>query len=83
METVSNMIRIACKVAGLAGILLCGYALVDPSILPDTGGDGPWDTVDPRWRAVLGLAMSVLVFGYGLRPQAHRQMPADDEDALQ
>lgn len=79
METVSNVIRIACKVAGIAGILLCGYAIIDPSILPDTGADGLWDAVDPRWRAVLGLAMSVLVFGYGLRPQAHRQMPAEHE----
>lgn len=82
METVSNVIRIACKVAGIAGILLCGYAIIDPSILPAAGGNGPWGAVDPRWRAALGLTMSVLVFGYGLRPQAHRQMPPDDEDAL-
>ena len=80
METVSNVIRIACKVAGIAGILLCGYALVDPSILPDTGGDGPWDTVDPRWRAVFGLLMSVLVFSHGLRPHAHRGNPAKQGD---
>lgn len=79
METVSNVIRIACKVAGIAGILLCGYAIIDPSILPAAGGNGPWGAVDPRWRAVLGLAMSVLVFGYGLRPQAHRHMPAEDD----
>lgn len=79
METFSTMIRIACKTAGIAGILLCGYAIIDPSILPAAGGNGPWDAVAPRWRAALGLAMSVLVFGYGLRPQAHRNATIGDD----
>ncbi len=71
METFARWTRRLCRVAGIAGIVLCSYALLDPSIM----GDMPYALPappSPRWRAALGLGMSVLVFGYGMRAEAHR-----------
>ena len=79
MQAFSTIVRIACRLGGIAGMLLCGYALIDPSILPATGGSGLLDAVDPHWRAVFGLLMSVLVFSYGLRPHAHRERPVGED----
>lgn len=63
--------RRLCRVAGIVGMLLSIYALLDPSILvsSDMGAFAP---PSPRWRAALGLVLSVLVFGYGMRAEAHR-----------
>lgn len=80
MQAFSAIVRIACRIGGIAGMLLCGYVLIDPSVLPPTDGHPLLDTVDPRWRAVFGLLMSVLVFSHGLRPHAHRGNPAKQGD---
>lgn len=64
-----------CRIAGIAGLLICGYALIDPSILPPIEPGNAFAPPSPRWRAAFGLVFSLLVLSYGLRPLAHRERP--------
>ena len=60
--------------AGLAGVVLCGWALLDPSIMANatpTMAAPP----SPRWRAAFGLLFSLAVLGFGLGVLRHRELP--------
>lgn len=72
---VNALVRRLCRIAGVAGMLVCAYALVDPSIMGEATDLGPLAPPSPRWRAVFVLVFSILVFTYGMRPLAHRERP--------
>lgn len=69
---IGSLVRRLCRIAGIAGMLVCAYALVDPSIMGDATDLGPMAPPSPRWRAAFGLVFSVVVLAYGMRPHAHR-----------
>lgn len=66
------LVQRVCRVAGTAGMLVCAYALVDPSIMGEATDLGPMAPPSPRWRAAFGLVFSACVLAYGMRPHAHR-----------
>lgn len=75
MLTVYKLVRLACAIAGSLGVLVCAWALVDPSILPAMIDGGAFAPPSPRWRAALGLVFSLALLGYGTGVLRHRELP--------
>jgi hypothetical protein len=75
MLKLGRIARFVFAAAGAVGALACGWALVDPSILPVALEAGRFAPPSPRWRAALGLVFSLAVFGFGIGALRHRELP--------
>lgn len=74
MKALHRLIGALMLLGGLGGAVVCAWALVDPSILPaaDVGAFAP---PSPRWRAALGLVVSIALLLVGSGRLRHRELP--------
>ncbi len=75
MLSLHKLIRYLCVAAGAVGTLLCIWALLDPSILPQVVDNSLTAPPSPRWRAAFGLLVSLALLGYGTGVLRHRELP--------
>lgn len=75
MRMLARIIRWACLLAGIAGLVASTWAFVDPSAFPHMRMDGFAPPPSPRWRAALGFVFSLLLVGYGSGYLRHRELP--------
>jgi hypothetical protein len=75
MNALSNAIRWLSVLGGVAGMLVCGWAFVDPSILPAVRDAGPFAPPSTRYRSALGFVVALAVFAFGTRRLRHRSRP--------
>lgn len=75
MLTLHKLVRYLCLAAGVVGTLVCAWALVDPSIMPQVVDSSLAAPPSPRWRAALGLVFSLFLLGYGTGVLRHRELP--------
>ncbi|MDO5505047.1 MAG: hypothetical protein Q4F49_01965 [Pseudoxanthomonas suwonensis] len=69
-----RILRALMLLAGLAGVIACTWALLDPSIMANATGRLP-EPPSPRWRAAFGLLFSLLILGWGAGVLRHRELP--------
>lgn len=74
MATVMKLLRWALVLAGLAGVIACIWALIDPSIMANAT-PRMVEAPSPRWRAAFGLVFSLAILGFGLGVLRHRELP--------
>lgn len=70
-----KLLRIACTVAGALGVLICTWALIDPSIIAPMAQGNMFAPPSPRWRAAFGLVFSLALLGFGTGILRHRELP--------
>ncbi len=75
MRTLMRIIRWACLLAGIAGLLISAWAFIDPSAFPQMRMDTMVPPPSPRWRAAFGFVFSLLLVGYGSGRLRHRELP--------
>jgi len=75
MRAFARVIRWACLLAGVIGLVVSTWAFIDPSAFPQMRMDGLVPPPSPRWRAALGFVFSLLLVGYGTGKLRHRQLP--------
>ena len=75
MHALMKAIRLLCVLAGALGVVICAWALLDPSILPSVVETAPYAPPSPRWRAALGFVFSLAILGYGTGVLRHRELP--------
>jgi len=78
MRAFARVIRWACLLAGVIGLVVSTWAFIDPSAFPQMrmgGVGGMVPPPSPRWRAALGFLFSLLLVGYGTGKLRHRQLP--------
>ena len=62
-------------VGGCAGVVASTWALLDPSIMATPTPLGVFEPPSPRWRAGLGLVVSIGLLLFGSGRLRHRQLP--------
>jgi hypothetical protein len=75
MKTFARIVRWACLVAGIAGLVASAWAFIDPGAFPQMRTGGVLPPPSPRWRAALGFLFSLLLVGYGSGKLRHRVLP--------
>ena len=75
MRLMANIVRWACLVGGLCGVVASVWAFIDPGAFPALQGGGAFDPPSPRWRAAFGLVFSLALLGYGSGWLRHRELP--------
>jgi hypothetical protein len=75
MRTLMRIVRWACLLAGIAGLLISAWAFIDPSAFPQMRMDTMVPPPSPRWRAAFGFVFSLLLVGYGSGRLRHRELP--------
>ncbi|MGV8931618.1 MAG: hypothetical protein ACOH1R_05840 [Luteimonas sp.] len=75
MKTLIVILRWACLIGGVCGLLVSTWAFIDPGAFPQLQGDGPFAPPSPRWRAAFGFVFSLLLVGYGSGRLRHRELP--------
>lgn len=75
MRSLLKVVRVLCVLAGALGVLVCAWALLDPSILPAVVDAGAFSPPSPRWRGAFGLVFSLAILGYGTGVLRHRELP--------
>ena len=75
MSALRRIIGILMLLGGACGAVVCTWALVDPSILPALGNEGALAPPSPRWRAALGLVVSIALLLAGSGRLRHRELP--------
>src|SRR3546814_1533064 len=55
VRTLMRVIRWACLLAGIAGLVISTWAFIDPSAFPEMRMGGMVPPPSPRWRAALGF----------------------------
>ncbi|MBJ6985001.1 hypothetical protein [Luteimonas sp. MC1750] len=75
MNALRRIVGVLMVLGGIAGVVACAWALVDPSIMPAPTPLGAFDAPSPRWRAALGLVVSLGVALFGSGRLRHRELP--------
>ncbi|GAB3310129.1 hypothetical protein [Luteimonas notoginsengisoli] len=75
MSRLATVVRWACLLAGVCGLVISAWAFIDPTAFPQMRMDGMVPPPSPRWRAALGFVFSLLLVGYGSGRLRHRELP--------
>ena len=75
MRALHRIINLLMLLGGACGAVACLWALFDPSILSAASGDGALAPPSPRWRAALGLVVSIALLLAGSGRLRHRELP--------
>ncbi len=75
MKALHRLIGVLMVVGGCAGVVACAWALVDPSIMAAPTPLGAFEPPSPRWRAALGLVVSIGLVLFGSGRLRHRELP--------
>ena len=70
-----RIVRWACLLAGIVGLLISAWAFIDPSAFPQMRMDTMVPPPSPRWRAAFGFVFSLMLVGYGSGRLRHRELP--------
>ncbi|TWI01757.1 hypothetical protein IP90_02317 [Luteimonas cucumeris] len=75
MRTLNAIVRWACLVAGLCGVVISAWAFIDPGAFPQMQSSAAFAPPSSRWRAAFGFLFSLLLVGYGTGRLRHRELP--------
>lgn len=75
MNTLYRLMGWLMCIAGAAGAVACTWALIDPSIMAASIDTGALAPPSPRWRAALGLVLSIALLLFGSGRLRHRARP--------
>src|SRR3546814_20478565 len=75
VRTLMRVIRWACLLAGIAGLVIRTWAFIDPSAFPAMPQGGMVTPPSPRWRRALGFVFSLLPVGPGSGTLGPRTLP--------
>ena len=75
MNALHRFVGVLMVVGGCAGVVACTWALLDPSIMATPTPLGVFEPPSPRWRAGLGLAVSIGLVLFGSGRLRHRELP--------
>lgn len=75
MRALHRIVSLLMLIGGACGAVACLWALLDPSILSAAGSDSVLAPPSPRWRAALGLVISIALLLAGSGRLRHRELP--------
>lgn len=75
MKALARIVAALALVGGLCGTVVCAWALLDPSILPQATTADAFAPPSPRWRAAFGLVFSLGLLLFGSGRLRHRELP--------